>query len=44
MNDLKRKICKQLKEERIEAGLSQVELATRCGTTKNYLSRLENEK
>ncbi len=33
-----------LKSERIKAGLTQSELAYRSGTTKNYISRIENNK
>ena len=33
-----------LKSERIKAGLTQEELAVRAGTTKNYISRIENNK
>jgi len=33
-----------LKSERIKAGLTQEELAIRSGTTKNYISRIENNK
>lgn len=33
-----------LKKERIRAGLTQEELAIRAGTTKNYISRIENNK
>jgi len=31
-----------LQELRKEEGLTQEELAIRCGTTKNYISRIEN--
>jgi len=33
-----------IREERINAGLTQEELARRSGTTKTYISRLENGK
>ena len=33
-----------LKQARLEAGLTQLELAIRSGTTKNYISRIENNK
>lgn len=33
-----------LKSERLKAGLTQEELAFRSGTTKNYISRIENNK
>lgn len=33
-----------LKKERLKAGLTQEELAIRAGTTKNYISRIENNK
>ena len=31
-----------IKKERLQAGLTQTELAQKSGTTKNYISRLEN--
>ena len=31
-----------IQEARLEKGMTQQELATRCGTTKSYISRLEN--
>jgi len=37
-------IGKMLKSERLKAGLTQEELAIRSGTTKNYISRIENNK
>jgi DNA-binding XRE family transcriptional regulator len=37
-------IGQMLKSERIKAGLTQEELAIRSGTTKNYISRIENNK
>ena len=33
-----------IKNARIEAGLTQTELAKRSGTTKNYISRIENNR
>lgn len=33
-----------IKEKRLAAGLTQEELAARCGTTRNYISRLENNR
>lgn len=32
-----------LQEMRKEKGMTQEELATKCGTTKNYISRIEND-
>ncbi|HNA65838.1 MAG TPA: helix-turn-helix transcriptional regulator [Saprospiraceae bacterium] len=32
-----------LQEMRKEKGLTQEELALKCGTTKNYISRIEND-
>lgn len=37
-------IGKRIREERKKAGLSQEELATKSGTSKHYISRLENDK
>jgi len=37
-------IGQMLKSERLKAGLTQEELAIRSGTTKNYISRIENNK
>lgn len=34
----------QIKAARVEAGMTQQELAEKSGTTKNYISRLENNK
>jgi len=38
------KIGNLIKKARLEAGLSQEELAKRSGTTKNYISRIENNR
>ena len=40
----KNRIGQLLREARLEAGLTQEELAQRSGTTKNYISRIENDK
>ena len=37
------KLGVMLHELRKEKGLTQEELAIRCGTTKNYISRIEND-
>lgn len=37
-------LSEMLKEARKEAGLTQEQLATRLGTKKSYISRLENGK
>lgn len=37
-------IGKLLKEARLKAGLTQEQLAIRSGTTKNYISRIENNR
>ncbi len=46
--DIKRneryKIGKLIKEEREKAGITQQELAIKSGTTRNYISRIENHK
>ena len=31
-----------IQEARLEKGMTQQDLATKCGTTKSYISRLEN--
>ena len=36
------KLGVMLKELRMELGLTQEQLAEKCGTTKNYISRIEN--
>ena len=38
------KIGEIIKNERIDAGLTQEQLAARCGTTRNYISRIENNR
>jgi HTH-type transcriptional regulator / antitoxin HipB len=37
------KIGAMLQELRKEQGITQEQLAARCGTTKNYISRIEND-
>jgi DNA-binding XRE family transcriptional regulator len=37
------KLGVMLQELRKEKGMTQVELAEKCGTTKNYISRIEND-
>jgi HTH-type transcriptional regulator / antitoxin HipB len=37
------KLGVMVQELRKEMGLTQQELADRCGTTKNYISRIEND-
>lgn len=37
-------LAERLKEERLKAGLTQEELATKIGTKKSYISRLESGK
>ena len=36
------KLCVMIQELRKEKGLTQEQLAVRCGTTKTYISRIEN--
>ncbi|MBK8506072.1 MAG: helix-turn-helix transcriptional regulator [Saprospiraceae bacterium] len=38
------KIGRLIKEEREKAGITQQELAIKSGTTRNYISRIENNK
>ncbi|MCF8338709.1 MAG: helix-turn-helix domain-containing protein [Bacteroidales bacterium] len=37
-------VGKKVKEMRMKSGLTQQELAIRSGTTRNYISRIENER
>ena len=37
------KMGAMIHEARIEKGMTQVELAEKCGTTKSYISRIEND-
>jgi DNA-binding XRE family transcriptional regulator len=37
------KIGALIQEARLEKGLTQDELAERCGTTKSYISKIEND-
>jgi len=37
------KLGVMLQEMRKELGMTQEELAVKCGTTKNYISRIEND-
>ena len=36
------KLGEMIHEARLEKGLTQEELAEKCGTTKSYISRIEN--
>ena len=38
------KVGELIKSERESAGITQQELASKCGTTRNYISRIENNK
>ncbi len=38
------KIGQLIREERLKSGLNQQELAMRSGTTRNYISRIENDR
>lgn len=38
------KIGKLIRENRLKTGLTQQELAVRSGTTRNYISRIENDR
>lgn len=38
------KIGKMIKENRLKSGLTQQELALKSGTTRTYISRIENER
>ncbi len=42
--DLASKIGKLIREARIKSGLTQQELAILSGTTRNYISRIENDR
>ncbi len=42
-SELMLKIGKIIKESRLKSGLTQQELAIKSGTTRNYISRIENE-
>ncbi len=37
------KLGVMIQEARLEKGLTQEQLAEKCGTTKNYISRIEND-
>lgn len=37
------KLGAMLQEARLEKGLTQEELAEKCGTTKSYISKIEND-
>jgi DNA-binding XRE family transcriptional regulator len=43
-NDLALKIGRLIRESRLRSGLTQQELAIKSGTTRNYISRLENDR
>jgi DNA-binding XRE family transcriptional regulator len=43
-SDLALKIGKLIRESRIKSGLTQQELAIKSGTTRNYISRIENDR
>lgn len=43
-SELMLKIGKLIKESRLKSGLTQQELALKSGTTRNYISRIENER
>ena len=38
------KIGDIIKNQRVNAGLTQEQLAAKCGTTRNYISRIENNR
>lgn len=42
-SELMLRIGKVIKESRLKSGLTQQELALKSGTTRNYISRIENE-
>ena len=43
-SELMLEIGKLVKESRLKSGLTQQELAIKSGTTRNYISRIENER
>jgi len=43
-NESVTKLGQLIKEERIKSGLTQLELANMSGTTRNYISRIENDR
>jgi DNA-binding XRE family transcriptional regulator len=43
-NDVVLKIGRLIRESRMRSGLSQQELAIKSGTTRNYISRIENDR
>ena len=42
--DLSKKIGRLIRESRIKTGMTQKELAQKSGTTRNYISRIENDR
>ena len=43
-NDVSLKIGRLIRESRMRSGLTQQELAIKSGTTRNYISRIENDR
>jgi len=43
-SDLALRIGKLIRENRMKSGLTQQELAIKSGTTRNYISRIENDR
>lgn len=43
-SDIILKIGRLIKESRLKSGLTQQELAVKSGTSRNYISRIENDK
>ncbi len=43
-NDLSLKIGRLIRDSRMKSGLTQQELALKSGTTRNYISRIENDR
>lgn len=43
-SDLANKIGKLIRESRMKSGLTQQELAIKSGTTRSYISRIENDR